>query len=162
MPLGRGLTRLGSPIHEPQWLASLQSSFALHNVVGLRPELPFSVIRWDGERSLDWLDLGDPTQRLRPSHFEIYYCKESLRDEHYLEALLEASQSQSLVRKQLFGFWDLFYPLAIDRTQRIFLHVGQFYREPPDWKALSAQWRDLTGQDAVGTNPDFIHFARMA
>src|SRR5262249_43773045 len=111
---------------------------------------------------LDWLDLGDPTQRLRPSHFEIYYCKESLRDEHYLEALLEASQSQSLVRKQLFSFWDLFYPLAIDRTQRIFLHVGQFYREPPDWKTLSAQWRELTGQEAVGTNPDFIHFARMA
>src|ERR1051325_3730869 len=106
MPLGRGLTRPGAAIHEPEWLASLQSSYALHNVVALRPELPFSIIRWDGERSLDWIDLGEPSQRLRPSHFEIYYCKESLREEHCLEALLEASQSQSLVRKQLFGFWD--------------------------------------------------------
>src|SRR5438309_4448542 len=82
IPLGRGLTRPGAVIREPEWLASLQNSYAIHNVVAVHPELPFYIIRWDGERSLEWMDLGDPTQRLRPFHFEIYFCKEALRDEH--------------------------------------------------------------------------------
>ena len=35
------------------WLAALRDAYAIHNIVAMRPELPFWVIRWDGGRQLD-------------------------------------------------------------------------------------------------------------
>src|SRR5690349_2254470 len=121
------MARGGGPTR-PDWLVSLRNAYAIHNVLGVRPELPFFVVRWDGQRRLEWMDLSDPRQRLKPFHFEIYFGKEALRDRHYLESLARACQHRKLVLKQLFGFWDLFYPIATEPAQRIFLYVGQFYR----------------------------------
>jgi AraC-like DNA-binding protein len=144
------------------WLANLQNSYAIHNVIAHRPELPVYVIRDDGSGTLQWMDLTDPRERLKPFHFEIYFGKESVRDDHYRLAMDEASAAQRPVAKQLFGFWDLFCPLANDGNGRTFLYVGQFYREQPDWETLSTQWTDLTGQVPSSANPDFVHFVRMA
>src|SRR3954454_22325799 len=75
---------------EPQWLVHVRTSYAIQNVVGTRSDLPFWLVRWDGKRELEWMELGDPEERPKPFHFEIYFGKESLRDEHYLEAIDEA------------------------------------------------------------------------
>jgi len=144
------------------WLANLQNSYAIHCVIAHRPELPLYVIRDAGERGLEWMDLSDPNVRLKPFHFEIYFGKETLRDDHYRLAMDEASRAGRPVCKQLFGFWDLFCPLAADENGRSYLYVGQFYRESPDWETLSEQWRGLTGQEPTSANPDFVHFVRMA
>jgi AraC-like DNA-binding protein len=144
------------------WLGNLQNSYAIHNVIAHRPELPVFVVRDDGSGVLQWMDLSDPGERLKPFHFEIYFGKEAVRDEHYRLAMDEATAAGRPVARALFGFWDLFCPLAADEGGRTFLFVGQFYREQPDWQTLSDQWRSLTGQEPTSANPDFVHFVRMA
>ncbi|HEY5944696.1 MAG TPA: helix-turn-helix domain-containing protein [Kofleriaceae bacterium] len=141
------------------WLSNLQNAYAIHNVIAHRPELPVYVII-DGANGLEWMDLTDPGDRLKPFHFEIYFGKEAARDAHYRVALDEAARTGRPVCRQLFGFWDLFYPLA--NEPRSFLFVGQFYRKAPDWEDLSAQWRQITKQEPTSANPDFVHFVRMA
>lgn len=147
------------------WFANLRSAYAIHNVIAHRAELPVYLVRDDGHR-LEWMDLSDPRERLKPFHFEIYFGKEALRDAHYREALDECNRSGRPACKQLFGFWDLFCPLAPGTYDedggKSFLYIGQFYREPPDWDTLSAQWRSLTGHEPSSANPDFVHFVRMA
>lgn len=147
------------------WLGNLQSSYAIHNVIAHRPELPVYLVRDDGAGSLEWMDLSDPAQRLKPFHFEIHFGKESVRDDHYRDAIEEAVRTGRAVCKQLFGFWDLFAPLASEDDEgggRTFLYIGQFYREQPDWETLTEQWHALTGQAPTSANPDFVDFVRMA
>ncbi|HVK74572.1 MAG TPA: AraC family transcriptional regulator [Kofleriaceae bacterium] len=151
----------GSP-NELGWLANLHNSYAIHNVIAHRPELPVYVVRDEGEAGLHWMDLSDPRERLKPFHFEIFYGKESVRDDHYRLALDEARRTRRPVCRSLFGFWDLFCPLAPEEGSRTYLYVGQFYREQPDWETLCDQWRTLTGQTPTSANPDFVHFVRMA
>ncbi len=151
----------GEDTNDVLWLTNLQNAYAIHNVIAHRPQLPVYVIR-DGADGLEWMDLSDPRDRLKPFHFEIFFGKEAARDQHYRAALDEAAATQRPVCRQLFGFWDLFHPIALDDGARTFLYLGQFYREPPDWETLSAQWRQLTGQEPTSANPDFVHFVRMA
>lgn len=160
-PTGRG----GPPPtdgSEPAWLTELRTAYAVHNVVGIRSELPFWLIRWDGKRGLEWMDLGDPKDRPKPFHFEIYFGKEALRDEHYLEAIDQARRTKQVVLRQLFGFWDLFYALPADPDGRTFLFAGQFCCEQPTWDSLSEQWLELTGLKPASANQDFVEFVRMA
>ena len=145
----------------PIWLANLHNSYAVHNVVAVRPELPFFVITWDGDTQLEWIDLGDPRLRLRPFHFEIYYGKESSRDAYYLDALRTAAQSETMITQEIFGFHDLFCRFPGDLGQTNFLYAGQFLVAPPTWESLGDSWRALTGQEPASANPDFAHFARM-
>jgi AraC-like DNA-binding protein len=144
------------------WLAALRDAYAIHNIVALRPELPFWVIRWDGDRALDWMELTDPHPRLKPFHFEIYFGKEALRDQHYLEAIAEARRSGGVVRREVLGFWDLLYALPEDEERRTFLYAGPILRAQPDWTTLTDQWRALSGLEAASANPDFVAFVRMA
>jgi AraC-like DNA-binding protein len=144
------------------WMTQVQASYAVHNIVAMRPELPFWLIRWDGHRTLDWMELTDPHLRLKPFHFEIYFGKESLRDEHYLGALAEARDRDQPVVRALFGFSDLFYAVPSDRERRTFLLAGQFCRVQPEWDGLTAQWRELSGLEPASANPDFVAFVRMA
>jgi AraC-like DNA-binding protein len=140
------------------WLAQLRNSYAIHNVIAHRPELPVYVVHDDPELGLQWMDLSDPRQRLKPFHFEIHFGKEAARDAHYRACLDEATATGEAVCRELFGVWDLFAPL----DGRSFLYIGQFYRRPPDWEVLSAQWTSLTGQVPSSANPDFVHFVKMA
>jgi AraC-like DNA-binding protein len=149
--------------HAVPWLVHLQNAYAIHNVIAHRPELPVYVIRDAGPAGLEWMDLSDPRQRLKPFHFEIHFGKEARRDEHYREALAEVVRRGAPVCRALFGFWDLFCPLAADEGGGpTFLYLGQFYREPPDWQTLSEQWRAITGLEPTSANPDFVHFVRTA
>ncbi len=141
------------------WLTNLQTSYAIHNVIAHRPELPVYFIR-DGADGLEWMDLTDPGDRLKPFHFEIFFGKEAARDAHYRACLDEAARTMRPVCRPLFGFWDLFYPLADE--PRSFLYIGQFYRSAPDWEGLSDQWRLIAKQEPTSANPDFVHFVRMA
>jgi AraC-like DNA-binding protein len=143
------------------WMGALRDAYAIHNIVALRPELPLWVIRWDGSNRLDWMELTDPHQKLKPFHFEIYFGKESLRDEHYLRAIAEARGGDTVVLKELLGFWDLFYALPADEERRTFLYAGQFVRAQPDWDSVSAQWRTFAGIEPASANPDFAAFVRM-
>jgi AraC-like DNA-binding protein len=147
---------------DPQWLTQIRSLYAVHNVVGTRAELPFWLIRSDGKRQFEWMELGEPNgNRPKPFHFEIYFGKESLRDEHYLEAIDEARKTKQVVVKELFGFADLMYALPADPEGRTFLFAGQFCTAQPSWETLSEQWRQLTGLKAASANPDFVEFVRM-
>jgi hypothetical protein len=138
-------------------LASLRDAYAIHNVVAMRPELPFFLVRWDGKRNLEWMELGDPRQTLlKPFHFEIHFGKEARRDEYYLAALAKAARKTALA--ELFGFWDLFHPIG----GGLYLYAGQFYREPPDWPTICAQWHELSARVPTGGDPDFVQFVRMA
>ena len=119
------------------WLGALQDAYAIHNIVALRPELPFWVIRQDSTGELDWMELTDPSQRPKPFHFEIYFGKESLRDEHYLEAIDEARKTKQVVVKELFGFADLLYALPADPEGRTFLYAGQFCCAQPPFGLFS-------------------------
>jgi AraC-like DNA-binding protein len=146
----------------PDWMAGVQTAYAIHNVVGPRPELPFWLLRWDGDHGLEWIELTAPHARKKPFHFEIYFGKEALRDEHYLQALAEASKQDGPVLRELFGFSDLFLALPSDPARRTFLLAGQFCRAQPDWEGLSEQWRQLSGLEPASANPDFVAFVRMA
>jgi AraC-like DNA-binding protein len=143
------------------WMGALRDAYAIHNIVALRPELPLWVIHWDGGSRLDWMELTDPHQKLKPFHFEIYFGKESLRDEHYLRAMQEARASNEVVLKELLGFWDLFYALPADEDRKTFLYAGQFCRAQPDWESVTAQWRTFAGIEPASANPDFAAFVRM-
>ena len=143
------------------WMAALRDAYAIHNIVALRPELPLWIIRWDGGTKLDWMELTDPHQRLKPFHFEIYFGKEALRDQHYLRAIAEAREDGGVVLKELLGFWDLFYALPADEERRTFLYAGQFCRAQPDWANVTSQWRTFAGIEPASANPDFAAFVRM-
>jgi len=145
----------------PSWLANLHNGYAIHNVVAVRPELPFFVIQWDGASELEWIDLSDPRLRLRPFHFEIYYGKESARDTYYLQSLRAAACSEGMITREIFGFHDLFcrFPGALGETT--FLYAGQFLTQPPTWERLGDSWRALTGKEPASADPDFAHFAQM-
>ncbi len=158
----RKLYGSGEDFRPPDWLATLRNAYAIHNVTALRTELPFWVIRWDGAGKLEWMDLSDPHQRLKPFHFEIYFGKEALRDDHYLRALARARDEGKMVIAECLGFWDLFYPLPADPDGLTFLHAGQFLRTPLDWQRLSDQWRTITGREPASANVDFVRFVRMA
>ena len=106
--MGRGLR---------DWLGALQDAYAIQNIVALRPELPFWVIRQDRSGGLDWMELTDPSQRPKPFHFEIYFGKDKLRDRHYVDALEEARATSGLVERELLGFWDLFYAMPEDEER---------------------------------------------
>jgi AraC-like DNA-binding protein len=146
----------------PDWMTGIQAAYAVHNVVAARPELPFWLIRWDGDRALEWIELTTPDGRKKPFHFEIFFGKEAQRDEHYLKALAEAAGEDRAVLGELFGFCDLFYALPADGSRRTFLLAGQFCRAQPDWEGLSTQWRQLSGLEPASANPDFVAFVRMA
>jgi AraC-like DNA-binding protein len=148
--------------HQRDWLAALRDAYAIHNIVAMRPELPFWVIRWDGAEGLEWMELTDPRQPLKPFHFEIYFGKEKLRDQHYLRAIAEARDKNDVVLRELLGFWDLFYALPADEERRTFLYAGQFCRAQLDWESLGAKWRELSGLDPASANADFVAFVRMA
>jgi AraC-like DNA-binding protein len=150
------------PATDPQWLVQVRNSYAVQNVIGARADLSFWLIRSDGKRKLEWMELGDPGDRPKPFHFEIYFGKESLRDEHYLEAIEEARKTKQVVVKELFGFADLLYALPADPEGRTFLFAGQFCLAQPDWETLSEQWRQLSGMKPASANPDFVDFVRMA
>ena len=147
---------------DPQWLAYIRNQYAVHNVLGPRPQLAFWVVRWDGKRGLEWLEQTAPVDRPKPFHFEIFFGKESLRDEHYLEAIDEARKTRQVVVKELFGFGDLFYALPADPDGRTFLFAGQFCCAQPTWDSLSEQWRQLTGLEPASGNQDFAEFVTMA
>src|SRR5687768_17352152 len=162
MSMGAASTlKMARDLHARDWLGALRDAYAIHNIVSLRPELPFWVIRWDGERGLDWMELTDPHQRLKPFHFEIYFGKESLRDDHYLQAIAQARATDQVVHRELLGFHDLFYALPADEERRTFLYAGQFVPAQPDWDALAVQWRALSGLEPASANPDFVAFVRM-
>ena len=146
----------------PDWMANLRDWYSIFSVLAVRPELPFFVIRWDGEEHLEWINLSDPRHQLEPFHFEIYFGKEHVRDAHYIQALRKASEGDGLYLQELFGFWDLFCPLPADGDRRSFLYAGQFMREHPRWETLCANWSALTGQQPASANPDFVNFVRMA
>jgi hypothetical protein len=122
-----------------------------------RPELPVHLIS-DGADGLKRMKLSDRTDRLEPFHFELFFGKE--RDPHDRTSLDEAARTARPVCRSHVGFYDLFYPLTDE--PRAFLYIGPFYRAAPDWENLSAQWRELTGQEPTSANPDFAHFVRMA
>lgn len=140
-----------------RWYTNLRAVYAIHNVIAHRPELPVFLVHDDGGR-LEWIDLSAPRERVKPFHFEIFFGKEAARDAHYRAAVGECAATGAPVCRQFLGFWDLFVPVA----DGFYLYAGQFYREPPDWDGLSAQWRGLTGLEPSSANPDFVHFVRMA
>lgn len=140
----------------PDW-GSLRNYYAIQNVIAMRPQLPFWVIRWRGGSDLDWMELSDPQSGVMPFHFEIYFGKQDARDAHYAEALALAAKEGPQCC-ELFGFADLFYPMGDEH----FLYAGQFLREPLTWDAACDRWRALTGQEPASQNPDFSRFVRMA
>jgi AraC-like DNA-binding protein len=143
-------------------MSGVQAGYAIHNVVASRPQLPFWLVRWDGERGLEWIELTGPHKRWKPFQFEIYFGKEAARDEYYLQAIAEARLQDQPLLRELFGFCDLFYAVPADPERRTFLLAGQFCRAQPDWEALSTQWRQLSGLEPASANPDFVAFVRMA
>jgi AraC-like DNA-binding protein len=140
------------------WFANLRSAYAVHNVIAHRPELPVFLVRDTGD-GLEWMDLSDPRERLKPFHFEIFFGKEAERDAHYRGAIDTCRATGQPVCRQLLGFWDLFHPVGDGES---YLFIGQFLREPPDWESLGTSWRALTGLEPSSANPDFVHFVRMA
>ena len=104
------------------WRERLNNAYAIHNAMILRPELPVYLVEWnpqkalqDGEKELDWMDLARPINAmLRPQHFESFFGKDHVRDQHYHEALTEAALSGKTVIKELYGAWDLFHPLPVE------------------------------------------------
>src|SRR5215208_3320707 len=77
----------------PGWFGDLRDAYAIHNVIAMRPELPIFVLSWDGDRHIEWMDLSDPRQRVRPYHFEIVFGKENHRDQHYRQAMEKAART---------------------------------------------------------------------
>ncbi|MDJ0762775.1 MAG: AraC family transcriptional regulator [Myxococcota bacterium] len=143
------------------WADNLKNAYAIHNVLSSRSELPFFIIKWNGEKHIEWMELSDPRHQPKPYHFEIYFGKESVRDAHYLEALKAARARDQVVLRNIYGFWDLFYKLPADSSGQTFLFAGQFLQEAPKWTSLCKNWRELTGQEPVGANRDFVKFVRM-
>ncbi len=144
----------------PKWFANFRNAYAIHNVIAMRSELPFFLIRRPDDGPMEWMELTDPHHRLEPFHFEIYFGKESVRDRYYEKALAEARESDRPIVRELFGFCDMFYALPGDEDT--YLYAGQFCRHSPEWEWLGARWRDVTDQEPASANPDFGHFVRMA
>lgn len=144
----------------PAWFSGFQNAYAIHNVLAWRTELRFYLIRWIGDAELDWMELTDPHHRLEPYHFEIFFGKESARDDYYLEALADARAAGAPVVRELFGFSDLFYELP--GGSDTFLYAGQFCRAQPDWDGLCERWRAVSGREPASADADFAHFVRMA
>jgi AraC-like DNA-binding protein len=146
----------------PPWLTRLRNTYAIHNVTAMRPSLPFWVIRRDANGELDWMELGEPTRALKPFHFEIHFGRQAERDAYYAKCLDEAKEAEGPIVRQLFCWGDIFCPLASSEGGDTFLYAGQFLSEAPTWKFLAERWRELSGHDPAGANPDFVRFVRMA
>ena len=146
----------------PAWLTRLRNTYAINNVTAMRPSLPFWVIRRDAQGELDWMELGEPTRAIKPFHFEIYFGRQDDRDGYYQDCLTEAREAEGPVVRQLFGWSDIFCPLAVGPEEETYLYAGQFLTEPPTWEFLADRWRELTKQEPAGASPDFVRFVRMA
>ncbi|MBN2803179.1 MAG: helix-turn-helix transcriptional regulator [Deltaproteobacteria bacterium] len=149
------------------WQKRLKNSYAVHNVIALRPEMPVYLIIWDrtkeGKASLEWIDLGQPNNTmLRPQHFEAYFGKSNIRDQHYFKALKKADATNKVVVPKIYGTYDLFQPLEDDGTnKRAFIHAGHFLLEQPNWKTIASSWKALSGQHAASANRDFVDYVKM-
>ncbi len=151
--------------HKPEsaaWLDKVKSYYWIHNILNLHRELTFWLIRWDGGKYLDWMELAQPISAIQPFHFEIFHGKESRRDAHYLKTMRRAARERRLIVADLHGFSDLFCPISADPKRRTFLHAGQFYTQPVTWEGICASWQEISGQAPAGGNPDFVRFVRMA
>jgi AraC-like DNA-binding protein len=150
-----------TPSEVPDWLTRARNAYAVHNVTVWRPQLPFWLLLWDGQRGLEWMELTDPRQKIKPFHFEIYFGKEAVRDEHYFAALAEARATGQVVMRELFGFWDLWFPVPTSEGRHAFVYTGQFLRSVPTWESVSGQWRTLSGREPTGADPDFVRYVHM-
>lgn len=144
------------------WFEDVQSYYWIHNIVHLHRDLNMWLIRWDGDRFLNWMELNISGQQIQPFQFEIFYGKEHVRDEYYLANMQKAAQEGRLVVGSLHGFHDLFYPVVADEKRRTFFQAGQFLTETPSWQSLASAWHQITGREAASANPDFVRFVKMA
>jgi hypothetical protein len=99
-PAAGGATVAAAP--EPRRrpaVVQIRSLYAVHNVWGRAPSCPSGLVRSDGSAS-STDELGEPnSNRPKPFHFEIYFGKESLRDQALLEAVDEARKTKQVVVK---------------------------------------------------------------
>ena len=146
----------------PPWAERIHNHYWVNNMIRIHAELPLWIVLWDGKKHLDWMDLNENVDVVRPFHFEIFYGKEAKRDAYYLDLMKRASKERTFVLGELMGFSDFFYPIAADPKGRTFIYGGQFLTEAPDWDGIAWRWRELTGQLPASANPDFMRFVRMA
>jgi AraC-like DNA-binding protein len=59
------------------------------------------------------------------------------------------------------GVYSLFVPILRDGEVLGILQSGVFLRETPDRVSLLMQWKNLTGMEPVGFNPDFHRYVRV-
>ena len=89
------------------------------------------LVRSHDSGQLEWMELTDPHQRIKPFHFEIFFGKESLRDEHYEQALERAAGKKTVLVRELFGFWDLSTLYPPKAAGRVFYMPASSTESPP-------------------------------
>jgi AraC-like DNA-binding protein len=144
------------------WLKNVQNYYWLHDVLQIYVGLPLWVIRWDGQNKREWLELTPQTSGfLRPTHFEVTYGRERFRDQYYLKVFKRIIKEKKIIVDQFAGFYDLFIPLAQEGDGFALLYAGFFLREPASFQSIARAWRNLTGREPVGTDPEFLSYVRM-
>lgn len=121
--------------------------------------LSFWHIRWDklALRSLSWREVGEEGWSERSYHAEIRFGKEARRDAYILKNLGLAVRSGKVQWSSLFGIHDVFLPLG----KQSVLYATQFLEEAPSPAFAAQAWNDISGRAPAGSDPDYVHFARV-
>ncbi len=146
-----------------QLLQRLETYYWVHDILRVNVGVPVWLILWDGKKSLEWRDLSQVLPPLMPYHFELRFERESERDAYYLRMLKKAATAARPQFGSLFGFDDLFAPVApLADGGWAFVYVGQFMRQEPNYESLARSWREVSGRESANQDPDFQRFVEVS
>lgn len=137
---------------------------ALHHIqrsVRGIPNLPAFVLHHDLRSGrISWWELIEDVRRLRPFDFEFLFHVEQRRDEYHARNLAAIRRSGRQHIGTLFGFSDLYVPLAVAPSYTLAFTAGQWAARMPTADWLVALWRELSGHLPSSADPRFHRFVR--
>lgn len=109
---------------------------------------------------IEWWELLRDDRRLRPFDFEFRLGRPEVRDAYHRHNLARVRRSGRAYAPELYGFRDLYVPLAVTSSATLVLYAGQWAKAVPSYADLCRTWHELSGREAAAADPLFRRWLR--
>jgi len=107
-----------------------------------------------------WKIVMAPRSWVRPWWFEHFYGKLAERDRSQAEGFRRVARVKKPHAACIGGLWDIYSPV-LERGRVVgALISGSYGRKDLQATELRLRWKDLTGREGSGQDPDFLRFVR--
>lgn len=110
---------------------------------------------------IEWRELLRDDRRLRPFDFEFRLGKPEVRDAYHQDNLARVRRTGKARTAELYGFRDLYVPLAVTPSATLVLYAGQWAADVPSYAGLCRAWHDVSGREAAAADPLFRRWLRI-